>query len=135
VLRTDLVSDVVEIHEIAGANIDRPDAEPGRPGIDQVKIHQAFERRFQRGDIVIADRLQCAVRLKIGWRHARFEKVGRPAQQRAQRARLIDQTVGKLALQLKPFHIQYSERRRGDRFPEFAQFLDALVGRIAGNQR
>jgi hypothetical protein len=122
------VSDVVEIHEIAGANIDRPDAEPGRPGIDQVKIHQAFERRFQRGDIVIADRLQCAVRLKIGWRHARFEKIGGAAQQRAPCARLIGHAVGELAVQLKPLQIRYAERRGGNRFPEFAQSLDALVG-------
>jgi hypothetical protein len=69
-LRTNLVSDVVEVYEIAGADIDRADAEPGCAGIDQVKIHQSFEGGLQRGDIIIADRLQCAVRLKIGWRHA-----------------------------------------------------------------
>ena len=63
VFRMDLVSGVVEINKIAGANIDRADAEPHCAGIDQVKIHQAFERSSQRGDIVIADRLQCAVRL------------------------------------------------------------------------
>jgi hypothetical protein len=50
----DIMRGVVEIDEVAGAHIHRADAKTGHPTIDEVKIHEPFEGRLQRGNVIIA---------------------------------------------------------------------------------
>jgi hypothetical protein len=55
---------IVETDEVVGAYIDRADAEPHSAVVDQAKVHQAFECRPQRGDIIVAEEFGTAVRTK-----------------------------------------------------------------------
>jgi len=77
---TDPVRSVVEIDKIAGADIDRAHTAPHRAGIDQVEVDQALERRFEWRSVVVADRFQRALWLKVWRRDPRLEEVRRAAQ-------------------------------------------------------
>src|SRR6516165_4536655 len=50
-LRANLVGGVVEIDEVAAANVHGADAETSSPGVYQVEIHQAFERALDTASI------------------------------------------------------------------------------------
>jgi hypothetical protein len=50
------MSGAVEIGEVTGPHIDSPGAEARHPGIDAIKIHQAFQRVSERFGIVEAGR-------------------------------------------------------------------------------
>jgi hypothetical protein len=131
-LRANLVIRIVETDEVNGAYIDRADAEPHSAVVDQVKVYQAFERRLQRSDIVVAEGFGTAVRIQKRGRHTRLKKAGRAAEQNAQRADLIDDAAGELVVERE---IGHPERRNADGFPELPQSLDAPLRRIAGDQR
>ena len=88
--RADLMRGAVEIDEVAGADVDRADAETHRAGIDEVEVHQALERGFEGRHVVETDGRSAAGRMEERRRHARREEAGRAAQQDAQRAHLID---------------------------------------------
>ena len=55
--RADLMRGVVEIDEVAGADVHSADAETHRAFIDQVEVHQALERGFEGRDVVETDGL------------------------------------------------------------------------------
>ena len=80
-LRADRACGVVETNGVASAYIDRARTKARRACIDQVKIHQAFEGRFQRGDVVVAEDFEAAVPMEVGRRHTQFEKAWRAAKQ------------------------------------------------------
>ena len=132
--RADLVGGAVKIHEVAGANIDGADTESHCPRVDQIEMHQTFERRSQRCNVVIAQRLRRTVRIEERRRHTRLKKPWRAADERAPRAHLIDDAVGELVPALQPGNIRHAKRRCADRFPELAQPLDTLFRRIPGDQ-
>src|SRR5882724_2631320 len=134
-LRADLIRRVVEIDKVPAADIDGTDTEAHRARIDQVEIHQSLERRSQRRNVVIAQRLGRTVRIEKGRRDTRLEKSGGAANKRAQRAYLIDESVGELVPAFQRSEKGHPERRGTDGFPERAQPLDALFWRIAGNKR
>src|SRR5580704_17454492 len=98
--RTDVMLGIVEIDEIGCAHIHRANAEMGDSAIDQVKVDKAFERRSQRSGIVIAKNIRASARRGEGRRHARFEEARSTAEQSAQRAQLIDPSMGELVLDL-----------------------------------
>ena len=79
--RADIMRGVVEIDEIAGLHIHRADAEAGNASIDEIKIHQAFESRFQRGDIVITQQLDVRRYERQGRRDPRPEEARRSPKQ------------------------------------------------------
>lgn len=56
----DIVGRGIEILEVAGAYVDGADAETHGSGIDAIKVHQPFQRRLQRCDVVEAFRLDAA---------------------------------------------------------------------------
>src|SRR5271167_891487 len=87
-LSEDLVGGAVEVDEVAGSNIDGADTEARRAGVNQVEIHQTFKGRPQRGNVVITQGFGRPVWIKKSRRHARLEKTGRAADQRAPRAHL-----------------------------------------------
>jgi len=118
VFRANVVNGIIEIDEVATADIDRADAEADGAGVDQVKVDQSSECRRQRRHIVIAGRFQSAVRIKIGKRHPRFEEIRRATQQCAQRACVIDEGASEFASWF--VEIRYSKRRGGDGLPELA---------------
>ena len=60
VLGADRVRRVVEIDEVAGANVDRADAEAHFAGIDPVEVDEPFERRLEELGLVEARRLERA---------------------------------------------------------------------------
>ncbi|HZZ66991.1 MAG TPA: hypothetical protein VFE18_02355 [Phenylobacterium sp.] len=57
VRRPDLLVLVVEVGEVAGADVDRAYAEARRPGVDPVEVDQALERGPERGRVVVAQLL------------------------------------------------------------------------------
>ncbi len=83
-LRADFVGRAVETGEVSGPNIDGADAEAHSAVVDQIKVHQAFERRLQRGDLVVAEAFEAAVQIEKRGRHTRFEKAGHAAKKDAQ---------------------------------------------------
>src|ERR1019366_9561570 len=68
---------VVEIDEVARLYIHRADAETRPSGIDEVKVDEAFESRFQRGHVVIAQRISVPSCERQGRRDSRLEKARR----------------------------------------------------------
>ena len=84
VLRADFVGRAVEIGEVSGPNIDDADAEAHSAVVDQIKVHEAFERRLQRDDLVVTEGFEAAVRIEKRGRRTRFEKAGHAAKKDAQ---------------------------------------------------
>jgi hypothetical protein len=126
---------VVEIDEVASAHIHRADAKTGHPAIDEVKIHQAFECRFQRGDIVIAQRIDIPGYERQGRWDPRLEEARRAPKQSVESAPLIDPCVGELVLDFHRRHISDADGGGADGLPEFPQPRDALFRRVASDQR
>src|SRR5690606_23953176 len=54
VLWTDCVRRRVETGEVTRADMDGPNAEPHRPGVDPIEIDEAFQRPLKRRDVVKA---------------------------------------------------------------------------------
>jgi hypothetical protein len=79
----------VEVGEIAGLDVDRPERQTGNAVVDAVEVDEALERVAQRGRVVIAE---CGLRsrqLQPRRRHARREEAGGAEQQRARGAGVV----------------------------------------------
>ncbi len=68
------MSGAVEIGEVAGPDIDSPRAEARHPGVDAIKIHQAFQRVPERFGIVEAGCPERPARLQPGHRRTSGEE-------------------------------------------------------------
>ena len=123
----DIMRGVVEIDEIAGSHIHRADAETGNAGIDEVEIHQAFEGRFQRGNIVIAQGINVSRYERHRRRDPRLEEARRAPEQIAQCAKLIEPCMNPFLLDLQrrmwvktgagaALTVSQKSRRRSTRF-------------------
>ncbi len=140
VLGGDLPLAIVKIDRCAGADIGGESGEPHRLrlGVDPVEIHQTRQRALQRSDVVVADRLRTFGRGVYRWKRARRKETRRSVHHGGKRADLVGPesrvTIAVPRQFSKPGHIGNPERRLGDGFPEIAQPLDPLVGRIARNQ-
>ncbi len=130
VFRPDGFAPIVEIGEVAGANIDRPDAQPDVLGVDPVEIDQPLQRGLQGHGVIDAERFGGAGRIEDRGRNSGGEEARRAEQRRAQRIGLIDPgahlTVAKQGVGLGSV---------GDQSPEFRKFGDALARRIADDER
>jgi hypothetical protein len=104
-------------------------------GIDALKIDQALERRPERGRIVIARFVDLGAKAGNRQRHTRRKKMRRSEQKHIERGCLVHPLMGKLVSQLHLVEGWNTKRRGAHRLPEFTQSLDALFGRIAGNER
>src|SRR5271166_1685620 len=119
-LGSDLMSCIVEIDKIAGANIDRTDAEASFAVIDAGEIDKAAKCGGQWTGIIPAQRARVAARIDIGRRHPWAEKSWRTANQNAERSGLIDQSMGHFVADVHTGKIRRPKRRSGNRLPEFA---------------
>src|SRR5271155_5957069 len=72
-LRADATGCIIEVNLLSAPDICGADTEPHGSGVNPVKIHEAFERGFQRGRIVIAERFGTARREQVGRWHPRSE--------------------------------------------------------------
>ena len=106
---------VVEIGEIAGADVHRADAEAGLAGVDAIEIDQPLERRLERRGVVEAERLGRARRIEQRPRHARAEEAADAEGRRQGGAGLVEHGARGLA----------PERRRGRR-PELTCSQNSL---------
>jgi hypothetical protein len=64
-MRANLVGGVIEVDEVAVADVHSADTEASYSGIYQVKVHQAFERGFEWGSIVVAHFCGVQGRIKV----------------------------------------------------------------------
>jgi hypothetical protein len=78
VLGPDDVGGVVEIDEIAGADIDRTDAETHLGRIDAIEVDKILERGLELSAVVVAGRFDGAGRLQPRCRYAPCEKCVAP---------------------------------------------------------
>ena len=133
-------SQIVEIDRRAGPHVGGGDGEPYRLGIDQIKIDQTRQRRFQRRRIVVADRLGTVPppNSTAETAAARKNRARREAWWRTRSSCWSNSARGRCrstARSANQGKFGNPDRRLGDRFPEVAQPFDAPLRRIAGNQR
>ena len=91
------VGGVVEIDEVAGADVDGADAEAHLAGVDAVEIDQALQRRLERRGVVEARRLRLPAGLKPRRQRRGLKKPGAPPS-RAATAPLVERLAAEVAL-------------------------------------
>ena len=95
-----LVGGVIEVDEVATADVYGADAEASCSGVYQAEIHQAFECGLKGSNIVVAHSHRAHGRIKERRRLTGFEETGRAEEERVERAQLIDDAVGELVFEL-----------------------------------
>ena len=83
-LRANLVGGVVEVDEVAAADVHGANAETSCSGIYQVEIDQAFESGLEWSNIVVAHSFGAQRCMKEGWRKTRFEESRRAEEKDAE---------------------------------------------------
>ena len=120
----------VEVGEVAGTYVDGGDRKAQLAGIEALEVDETLERFLERRRIVIADRGERAARLQRRRWQARREEAGHAEEERLRCRKAIEPAVG--------VRIGSPHRLRdggADELPELPQARDALVRRVAGDQR
>src|SRR5262249_14672241 len=125
----------VEIYEITGAHIDRPDAQPRFAGIDSLEVDEALKCALQQLRVVEARRLEGTVRMEPGWRVAQREEPSPAGKHGPICAHLIEKFARKISLepQVSEHASPVEQGICGDLLPEAAQLRHALGRRVARN--
>jgi hypothetical protein len=129
VLGSDRMLLIIEVDEIAGAHVDRTDAEPHLAGIDPVEVDQPLQRAIQNLGFVKTRGLETPVRVQPGSGLPKREKAGRAREEGGSRTKLVEE---------RPRHVAFrsegvggegnpvEQRVGGDLLPEGAQLRDPL---------
>jgi hypothetical protein len=135
VLGADRVRRAVEIDEIAGAHVDRPDAETCDASIQAVEIHQMLERALEIFGVIEAGGLDRPAGLQPRRHRPHGEKSACSVRERHGGAHLAEKIARGIAS--RESEICVPEKRpkpvRGHLGPKLAQPIDAGIRRIAGN--
>src|SRR5262249_28655611 len=124
----------IEIDEVAGADVDGPDAEAHRAGIDAVEIDEPLERAAQWRRVIPAGRLDRARRRKIRRDNSRLEEPGSTLEDSRSGVQSIEENVAEIAAQPVVRDAEGVEQQmRGDLLPKGAQLFEPHFGRVAGD--
>ncbi len=121
---------VIEVEEVAGQDVDRPDREMDFPRVDQIEVDQFKQRLAQRRGVVIAGGRFGAGRAQPGVDIVGLEKAGLAQCRRHERTR----EVAGLAVDVAVRRIVPDLAGR-DPFPEDLQLFEPLSRRVAGYDR
>jgi len=139
VLRHDRHRGIVEIGEVAGLDIDRADREPRLARIDAVEIDQPLQRLLERPRIVEAGCGGAAERPQVRRHDPRREETVLSADQGAPGGKCADRGACRSAAgQRRHPLLERRVRQQGgaaDGLPELGQACDALLWRVAGQDR
>src|SRR5215471_5807793 len=135
VLGADGVRCSIEIYEITGAHIDRPDAQSGFAGIDALKIDEALKRALQQLRVVEACRLQGALGVEPRRGLAQREKSGSASKHGPVCAHLVEQPAREISLQPQVAEGAGPVEQRicRDLFPEAAELRHTLGWMVTGD--
>src|SRR5262249_62257591 len=106
-LRGNLVGGVIEVDEVATADVHSADAEASCSGVYQVEIYQTFESDLEGSSIVVAQSFWPHRRIKVWRRESEVEENGRPEEEGGPWGQVIDDAVGGLGFELYRRQIWY----------------------------
>src|SRR6185295_17701139 len=131
VLRSDRMRSVVEVDEIAGANVHSADTEPHLTGVDPVEVDKPLERAFQQLGLVEARSLESTARVEPGSRLPESEKARRTGDEGVARTELVEDRAPQVAFRSEAMggRNPVEQGIGGDLLPEGAQPRDPL-GRL-----
>jgi hypothetical protein len=130
---TDLFGGIVEVGEVAGADVHGADAQAHLARVDAVEVDQALERGAQRFGVVVAGGAEGRPS-RIGLAGARCEEAGHALQQHASGGQLVEPDAYRIDEGKRgPLVADYAVAAGAHQFPEFAQARHPVLPGVAGD--
>src|SRR5262245_50152015 len=132
-----LMHRVVEISQITGSDIHGTDTEAREASINPFEVDQALDGILQRGDIVVAQRVDAEEWKQERRRQTWPEETWRAKQRDAEGASVIEQGMRYGIVDFDQRNVRYrkwTQRGRADGLPKLSQPVDTLFRWVASNQ-